>query len=160
MNDITTYMRGHLYAHSQAIELAEEEPKLISQSIREIVQTASGVFLWVSLGVKSLLPGMTNFDRTSDLRKRLRKFPAELDGLYTQMINRIQLAFWVEQASRLFQLIYLSHRPTSTLALSFADDGNYDVSRALSLEFAEWQRRVRSMTGRVNSRCAGLLEVK
>ena len=160
VNDITTYVRDHLNAHSRATELAEEEPQLISQLIREIVQTASGVFLWVSLVVKSLLAGMTNFDRTSDLRKRLRELPAELDGLYTHMINRIQPAFYVEQASRLFQLMYLSHRPTSTLALSFADDEDCDVSRAPALEHGERERRVRSITGRVNSRCAGLLEVK
>ena len=54
-------------------------------------------------------------------------------------------------------MMYFSLGPVSTLALSFADDDSLDI--AGPLEVVGYEFRVRAMTGRVKSRCLGLLEV-
>ena len=159
LNDISIYVRDKFNTHTRALELAREEPELVSQLIAEIVSTSSGVFLWISLVVKSLLTGMTNFDRISDLQKRLRELPPELDDLYSHMITNIQPSFYLEQASRLFQIIYSSYGCMSTLAFAFADDEDPKITSTAVLEHSARVKRVRVISGRLKSRCAGLLEV-
>jgi hypothetical protein len=57
--------------------------------IGEIVTKSGGVFLWVSLALKSLQRGFINGDDPSTLMKRLRTLPSELGKLYEDMIKRL-----------------------------------------------------------------------
>jgi hypothetical protein len=54
-----------------------------SQFTDEIVNKANGVFLWVSLALKSLQRGITNGDDPTKLMERLRSLPSEL-GNFTR----------------------------------------------------------------------------
>jgi len=56
--------------------------------IDEIVTKANGVFLWVSLALKSLQRGCVNGDDPSKLMERLRALPSELEKLYDEMLKR------------------------------------------------------------------------
>ena len=162
VQDITIYVQDNLSSHPRfatfTCEVAEETQGLVD----EIVLMSSGVFLWVSLVVKSLLNGLTNYDTLFDLRQRLRELPDELDGLYSHMLNSIKPPFYLEQASRLFQLVYQSSPPISLIKLSFADDDDLTLtseSTPASICKCELNKRTRAMKRRLKSRCAGLLEV-
>lgn len=101
IDDISLYVRDKFGDHPQFEVLTAEGLGESRSLIEEIVSMSSGVFLWVSLVVKSLLKGLTNRDTLADLRKRLRELPDELDGLYSQMLSSIRPPFYFEQASRL-----------------------------------------------------------
>ncbi|KAM7215643.1 hypothetical protein V8F06_008934 [Rhypophila decipiens] len=60
-----------------------------SALMEEIAQKAEGVFLWVTLVVKSLRDGLTNGDRIVDLERRLKAMPSDLEALLWRMIKSI-----------------------------------------------------------------------
>lgn len=57
--------------------------------VDEVVRKADGVFLWVSLALKSLQRGMVNGDNPEKLMERLQKLPSGLRKLYEEMLKRI-----------------------------------------------------------------------
>ncbi|KAH8759110.1 hypothetical protein F5882DRAFT_366438, partial [Hyaloscypha sp. PMI_1271] len=59
------------------------------QFTNEVVNKANGVFLWVSLALKSLQRGITNGDDPTTLMERLRALPSELGKLYEEMLKRL-----------------------------------------------------------------------
>jgi len=162
VDDIQLYVQDKLNEHKAMSKLQHKEPNLTRLLIKKIVDMSSGVFLWVTIATRSLLKGLTNLDGIADLQKRLRELPPELDDLFSLMLRSIKPEFYLEQASRLFQLVFHAHSPLSTVELSFADDE--DTSFAMdggfcSLSHEEAVQRDASMTARLKSRCAGLLEV-
>ena len=163
IDDISLFVRDKLGDHPQFKILTAEGRGESRSLIEEIVSMSSGVFLWVSLVVKSLLKGLTNRDTLADLRKRLRELPDELDGLYNHMLASIRPPFYREQASRLLQLVYHQDQPMTAACLSFADDDNNShlvFEKGFdSVRFSELPRRTEAMTLKLRSRCAGLLEV-
>lgn len=76
-NDISVYVQNKWKTHPRMVELDKEEPKIAERLGSEIVTKAAGVFLWVKLVVRSLLEGLTSYDRGSDLEKRLQELPEE-----------------------------------------------------------------------------------
>ena len=161
-NDMFIYVHDKLETHKRLEELRQTSPVEVQQLIREIVEMSSGVFLWIALVVRSLLEGLTNLDSTSDLRERLQELPPELDDLFNHMLRSIKPKFYLQQASRLFQIVYHSLSPLSALALSFADDKNSDL--AIRSQIKDTARngevaRVREISARIKTRSAGLLEV-
>ena len=163
VGDISQLVHDRLMGHPRFSVLAQEEPHLSEDLITEIVTTASGVFLWVKLVVQSILEGLMNHDRISDLRKRLRDLPQELDDLYGHMLSSVSPPFYLEQGSRLIQLVYQSPGPLKVVELSFADDEDDNLAfktphRCLSTEAVE--KRFSDIEYRLKSRCAGLLEIQ
>ena len=162
VNDIRKYVSDKIEVRLRTTQLAWEDPALVAQLVGDIVKMSSGVFLWVSLAVRSLLTGLTNFDQISDLQQRLRELPLELDSLYNVMLRNNRLMFYLEQASKLFQITRLPDQDMSTLALSFADDKIKDpglVAPQERLSLESRLSRVTRMMGRIHNRCADLLEV-
>jgi hypothetical protein len=80
--DIEMYVSDMLGEHQRMLELKKEDPEGAPQLVTEIVDRASGVFLWVKLVVRSLLDGLSNYDRVSDLQERLWILPVDLEDLY------------------------------------------------------------------------------
>ncbi|TVY31187.1 Vegetative incompatibility protein HET-E-1 [Lachnellula hyalina] len=59
------------------------------QFVDRVVVKAEGVFLWVSLVLKSLQRGMANGDDPKELMHRLETLPSELGNLFEEMLKRI-----------------------------------------------------------------------
>ena len=161
-NDIMAYVHDKLNGHRGIADLNQRDPEAISELALEVCEMSSGVFLWVTLAVKSLLEGLTNLDGISDLQARLRELPPELDDLFSLMLRAIKPSFYFRQASKLLQVVYQSESQLSATELSFADEE--DESLVFKLQFsdmAEPDREARSQAirARVKTRCAGLLEM-
>lgn len=134
--------------------------------IAELVEKASGVFIWVVLAVRSLLNGLRNHDRIEDLRRRLDELPADLKELYSHMVRRMP-PIYRQQASQLFQLVLRSIQvqpedSITALQLSFAEDtADYALARPIeAITPKEESDRAEEVEGRVRSRCCGLLEMQ
>jgi hypothetical protein len=91
-----------LYRHTFLAQLSKQHAKEMSLLINGVVVKARGVFLWVKLVVQSLLRGLSDYNRISDLRKRVEYLPEDLEELYDQMLGNSE-PFYHEQASYLFQ---------------------------------------------------------
>jgi hypothetical protein len=160
-NDIKLYTNNQLERNQKFIALKKREPKLAPQLVTEIVDKSAGVFLWVTLVIRSLLEGLRNSDRIPDLQRRLKELPADLEDLYRVMIRSLE-PFYEQQASHLFQIVHNARIPLSVLAVSFADeeDPNFALRARMPLDWDDIGFRYEETVRRLNSRCKGLLEVR
>ncbi|KAK3321261.1 hypothetical protein B0T19DRAFT_445026 [Cercophora scortea] len=78
--------------------------------IRRICEMADGVFLWVSLAVKSLLDGSEQGDELELLLQRLEVLPTDLHSLYQNMWERLNgsNAVYRKHASEYLNLVLSS----------------------------------------------------
>ena len=158
--DIRHFIESAFNNKPEFVELEKREPGYASELLKDIAQKSSGVFLWVNLVVHSLLAGLVNGDRVSDLQRRLDFLPPDLENLYEKMLNSLD-PFYLEHASQIFQHVRAASEPPSLLCLSFADEEPEFVlkMKVRPLPGDEEFSRADTMRRRLNSRCKGLLEV-
>lgn len=165
--DITTYVDEKLAAHPRISELSAEDARGVQELCMEIVDNAAGVFLWVKLVVRSLLEGLQNYDRLTDLRRRLRLLPRDLESLFSHMLHNIPAEYKME-SSRMFQIVRSHYANTnfelSALALGLAEGLGVEACEArtanseLSEDITHYIEE--QVAGRLRSRCVGLLEIR
>lgn len=163
--DIKIYVRDTLEKDLQFAVLKHRDAR--SQDlINEIVEKASGVFLWVVLVVRSLLNGLKNADRISDLQRRLRKFPDTLEKYFSHIHVSIEETYR-EQTAQAYTYVLtaadISAEPISLMTFSFLDEEDLDdcisSTKAKALTINDISTRGDDMRRRLNGRCKGLLEV-
>lgn len=162
--DIKRYISDEFSASKQYASLKEREPDAASL-IDSVAERASGVFLWVMLVVNSLLQGIQNSDKVSDLRRRLESFPRDLESLYDRLLNSLD-PFYFRQACQLIRIARAfdecSLADISLIQFSFADEENPAMAAIEAeiepLPHAVWRAREEDMRRRLNSRCKGFLE--
>jgi hypothetical protein len=159
-DDINIYVKTKFRSDERFQELELEEPGLGPQLALQIVSKASGVFLWVRLVVNSLLEGILNYDRSSDLFKRLDELPDELEDLYQHMLNRVKPPWYLEESFRLLRLVQASNGNLTLLRLAFVELEQTPSMGFLETLTVEKQHAFcRKMAGRIKGRCLGLVEV-
>ncbi|KAH8790555.1 hypothetical protein F5882DRAFT_353638 [Hyaloscypha sp. PMI_1271] len=168
-SDIKQYINDRLGKNHRMKELQRDEPREAPTLVEEIIRLANGVFLWVQLVVTSLLEGLRNLDHISDLQQRLRLLPPTLEELFKHILDRIDPLYF-QQASRIFQIVRSSQRPTTTvfqgrnftgLELSFAEERDR-ISVLQAETHLKSQSDLASRRAMVaiwlKTRCGGLLE--
>ncbi|OHE91866.1 hypothetical protein CORC01_12819 [Colletotrichum orchidophilum] len=158
--DIRSFIAKNFRENAGFRRLAIREPGYASQLEDNVATKAAGVFLWVSLVVKSLLSGMGNDDRASDMQRRLDQLPQELENLYSAMLESLD-PFYFEHAAQYFRLLDAWDTSPPAILFSFADEEIEHSIRLPIREYtqAEMRERVNTLRRRINSRCRGLLEV-
>ncbi|KAF5601657.1 heterokaryon incompatibility protein het-E-1 [Fusarium subglutinans] len=161
-DDITKYVVSKFEANHQFARFRKLHPQFASTLSHSIADKASGVFLWVTIVVASLLAGMMAGDRVEDLENRLNLLPSEMDDLYGRMVETID-PLYREHAAQLFRLVSASKEPPSLRILWYADEVKF-LDRAIdedpsAVPLEEVMGRLEDMRLRIVSRCRGLLEV-
>lgn len=162
--DIRVFIRTKFHDHRGFQELQRGNSILATQLVDEIAEKASGVFLWVRLATQSLLRGIANGDRVTDLQRRLQDLPADLEMLFGNILNSVEPPYKVYTA-RLFQLHrtaceHDNHDTVNLLRFSYAfdeDDALFD-ERDIPLRKDECVYRLQSMQRLLESSTKGLLE--
>ncbi|UPK90017.1 hypothetical protein LCI18_000952 [Fusarium solani-melongenae] len=164
-SDIQKYVEARFNENQKYVALRGRDTGLTDHLISSMVSKASGVFLWVEIVVSSLLAGLSQADRPSDLKRRLDDLPAELEGLYEKILDTID-SFYLEHATEYFTLMKTCPEPPPALLFSFVDEKNLlDLPDRLLSPYYQQEGmknlfdRVQSIATRLNSRCKGLLEV-
>ncbi|KAF4637877.1 hypothetical protein G7Y89_g222 [Cudoniella acicularis] len=164
-SDINSYVEDKLGNHRHMARLSLKNPGQAKRLVTEIVTKADGVFLWVKLVVKSLLQGLRDQNRITDLQRRLRHLPADLEALYEHMLIKTD-PFYLEQASQIFQIVLVAQKESTSrqitlLQLSWAEDEDESLAINSSLRplpTNEISGRCKLMDSRLKSVCSGLLE--
>ncbi|KAF2681607.1 hypothetical protein K458DRAFT_391569 [Lentithecium fluviatile CBS 122367] len=160
--DIKLYV-GDRFRRSRGFEERRSEtPKEANQLIENITQKASGVFLWVALVTDSLLEGLADGERLSDLQARLDSLPTDLETLFWNILSRLPDAHLV-RTSQLIQMVRASLGRLDLLLLSYADED--DPEYALKFlagprSIAQANARATILRRRLNACCKGLIESK
>lgn len=165
--DIMLYVQGTLKKDKEMFQLLETEEFLATQLIEEIVHKADGVFVWVTLVVKSLLNGLMNSDDITNLRLRLGFLPPDLESLYGHMLGNID-EIYMKQASKIFQLQSSSVKSSRYLSIKMLDIClNPDIRDPFQMVFnstksidTSSESYLKKQAKRLNSRCGGLLETQ
>ncbi|KUJ06478.1 uncharacterized protein LY89DRAFT_692455 [Mollisia scopiformis] len=171
-NDIRKYVSSKFDQSAAFERLAEEDSSSAHLLVQEIVDKAAGVFLWVAIVVKSLIQGINNRDNVSILQQRLWRFPSELKPLYDHIFNNHIDDLYKPWASRAFQILRASRAvfahdaPSSTenhltlLDLMYSMEDELDVQSFRPLDKKSLTQKCHSVAIQLNTRCAGLLEVR
>lgn len=180
-DDIKTYVDDTIGSHPHVQDLMTMEPQTIQKILEELVNKASGVFLWVVLACRSLLEGFAAFDYPDELQRRVDELPPELESLFKHMLNKIEPRYQI-QAAKLLKICYQRgiypevepHIRWGIRGINWISEGIYTLGLALVNEYDLDMKRVpdlRTLTleerrmkckvleARMRSRCCGLLEV-
>jgi hypothetical protein len=102
--DIATYVGFHFNENRFFNSFKTAEPQKAALLVQEIVEKASGMFLWVYLVVHSLLEGHSYADRVRDLEACLRALPSDLEALYHKLFRQVGTTY-IKEACVSFRLL-------------------------------------------------------
>ncbi|KAL2172367.1 hypothetical protein VTG60DRAFT_6206 [Thermothelomyces hinnuleus] len=147
-----------------------EDPKF-RVLVRRICDKSDGVFLWVSLAVKSIQRGQRDENTLEELIKRLEILPHHLHQLYESMWRRLNddEPIYRQDGAQLLNYVLVAE-DVNIRALSSWTVGKIMLARDTPLRHklleedyvpstAEWTSRAEATIKQMNSRCAGLLDV-
>lgn len=161
--DIERYVTDHFRSHSQ-FQVLSTQDVAYAHFIALVLDRAQGVFLWVYLVMRELLQGLTLHDSLATLRRRLDRFPPDLEKFFMVLIDLID-PIYHKQMARYFYLATAAEQPLPGRYNSFLDDleDNAAPESGSNLEFMsakEASRRENRLRRRLDGRTRGLLELK
>jgi ankyrin repeat protein len=152
--DIANYVTHKL----QAVSLDPEERKLLEG---DILNKASGVFLWVVLVVPVILDLVTNGMNIKATREELKKIPSELGNVYQDILRNLSKEDR-PKSLQLIQWICLAEEPLSLDELRFAMGFDADAphqSLRVWEDSMDYVKDGKQMERRVKALSGGLVEV-
>jgi hypothetical protein len=160
--DISNYVSSRFEADVLFKGLKRRQPHVAAELLESIVKKSSGVFLWVTIVVASLLAGIEAGDRVEDLQETLDQLPEEIELLYERILESVDSRYR-EHTAKILQLMSAFKTPPSPLLFWYADEVNFMdraiQENALNVSPKEALDRVEDIRRRLNSRCKGLLEI-
>lgn len=161
-NDIQNFAQRELSRHPRWESLTNERG-VRDGLVVEIVQRAHGVFLWVVLVARQLREGLTNFDTSKDLWKRLDRIPDGLTKFFRLIIESVE-PFYLQKMAETLLIAAAGQGPLHSAIYTFHDRSDANPNYAIDEPLDVWEdeqlaSEVRPYSIRLNSRCKGLLEV-
>jgi hypothetical protein len=159
-DDIKHYVTTKMTGNAGYEVLRQLDPDYSAQLIENVCTKSEGVFLWVFLVTRSLLEGLSEGERLSDLQARLDSLPSDLEDLFWGILRKLD-TFHFTRASQLFQLVRSSLTPLTLLDMSYADEDDSDFALKMSSGTLSKQQaisRAELMRRRISACCKGLLE--
>ena len=139
----------------------EDDPVDLIAFRKQILEKASGIFLWVVLVVQDLLGARDNGATLSELRKIVRKVPSDLRGVYLRQLQNTSIHDRLPLL-RLFQCVFFSQRPLSATelrcALAFSTEKFASYEEWLQSD--DYVENDTQMEKRICELSRGLIEVK
>jgi hypothetical protein len=164
--DVKLYVTDRICENAHFQQIFKQDTPQAQTFLDEIVNKASGVFLWVIIVVRGVLDGLRNGDRLGELRTHLDGLPDDLDTLYHHMLEKLNPVYR-SQAAEIFQITFrsitlASEEPLTTMHLAHIENEDPEIALALPiapLSIDQRYSKCLSMEFRIRSRCCGLVEV-
>ncbi|KAF4948223.1 hypothetical protein FSARC_13789 [Fusarium sarcochroum] len=159
--DIEVFVRDKFSQSDGFQELEAMFPDEVDRLLRDLVDKAQGVFLWVAIVVEFWLDDLTEGIRLSKLQATLDDIPDDVAKLFERIWNRIDPRFRAE-ASEYFQLIEGMRRqdnPTFLQTMWLADKDipcEFDFN---SVTETVANNACKNTKRRLNSRTKGLVDI-
>ncbi|KAL1852904.1 hypothetical protein Daus18300_011986 [Diaporthe australafricana] len=88
--DIINFVRNSLVSHQKSRSDMKANTMDYQKLVNSISERADGVFLWVSLVVRSVERGLSNADPIVILRERVKSTPRKLELLFKSLLDSIE----------------------------------------------------------------------
>jgi hypothetical protein len=173
-SDMWRYTRDRLREDTHVRQLLENDAPAADQLLKQAVERADGVFLWVRLAANEILDRVKASFKIDDLASMVVSLPSDLDHLFEKLIFQEQNDEQISQTATLFLVIHARETVSDCLKdetsnslkvweLAFALDAN-DDKLALDAEVEEAsdqviQTRCHWTIEYVKRRFAGLLDL-
>ena len=163
-DDIRRYVDERLEKHRYMQKLLHRDTTNAMKLVKTIVESSSGVFLWVRLVVDSLIDGLRNSDTVQDLQRRLDVLPTDLYDLYDAILSQVPESYRF-QTMKLLRLVLCGvdrGYNLSVQGLWFAEEDTNNLvmeTEIAPLSEEDLEHRFHTMERRINSRCRGLVEI-
>ena len=164
-NDMEAFARDRMQSHPRwTVDMTRLEGFDQAGFIKEVVQKAEGVFLWVFLVTRDLRAGLFNGDTFQDMRNRLKRLPRDLDQLFKHIMESVD-PFYHEKMAQLLLFTMRAAEPPLVDLYWYAEKGEENADYAidcLTQIITPGQRLeiVNQTARRINGRSKGLLEVR
>ncbi|KAL8952928.1 MAG: hypothetical protein Q9222_001187 [Ikaeria aurantiellina] len=132
--------------------------------VNDLVAKASGVFLWLDLMIRDLTKGAKNGDTIEQLRSRLDRTPATIEGLYTHILENLD-PIYHEERLRYFAILLAANElevPVTLLHLICAQGEPWEHAVRFDLDYfttARIRRIRQKLENRLFACCGGLIDV-
>ncbi|KAI4219713.1 MAG: hypothetical protein L6R36_008128 [Xanthoria steineri] len=155
-------LRPSLQKHS-ALAIPEIDVRSL---IRELVEKASGVFLWLDLMTKDLIKGSRDGDTVEELHSRLARTPDTINGLYAHMLQKLDQRY-VKECVQYCSILMMAEElrleyPITLLTLALGEHESWNHLVDFDLTYFAESRFIpvcQVLESRITSRCGGLLEI-
>ncbi|KAN0095186.1 hypothetical protein V8E51_015897 [Hyaloscypha variabilis] len=163
--DIQHYVSSNLSENLGFAALQRGHTELASSLINKVSKKASGVFLWVVLVVRSLLQGLTDGERLSDLQKRLDSLPPDIETLVWKILKSVDFT----RVSQLIQIVELAlesdGQALTAIQLFYADEDDIEFAFQMqiptdNIRHARFSSNSEMIRRRLNACSKGLLELQ
>ncbi|KAK0616630.1 small s protein [Immersiella caudata] len=158
-DDIRLYIRDKLETSDIFLD-SRLDRRDLQYLIDDILDNSGGVFLWVVLVVQSLLRGLANLDRPSELRKRLSQMPKTLNGYFDRMLDSVE-DIYQEQTAQILQTSLHAVEPLYVVTYSFIGENDPACPTGACTPWSEDECVMRARTAevRIKVRCPDLLRI-
>lgn len=159
-NDMELYVTTKFKENRGFAELVKIHPEETQGLLAEIAEKANGVFLWLSLVVKSLLEGLSEGDGLRELREAFEALPDELEALYSFIWASIKRGNH-RVSAQVLGLVRAAHEPMDYLTFWLAGS-TIDYAQApepLSISDAARSGILETVIRRLDNKTRGILEV-
>ncbi|KAJ8123025.1 hypothetical protein ONZ43_g924 [Nemania bipapillata] len=160
--DITAYINDKFEEDENFQELEGKDTYGVILT-KEIADASNGVFLWVFLVVRSFQEGLTNGDLISDLQRRLKELPTDLNEYFKKILVSDVDEFYHSHSAQMFFVTLEAAEELPLMAYWFMGDEDPDYAIKLEkqqLSMQKVNKRMKQMNKRLNACCKGLLEVQ
>ena len=142
---------------------AERADKRYAWFVREVIERALGVFLWVYLVVNEILLGLGERNKLEDLQAKLNAIPDDLESYFMRIFDRVDKAHRTESA-KVFLLTIHAVQPLSVACYRYLEkehrEPGYALEAAIEPMSSEQLTLVHEdVRDRINFLCKDLLEV-
>lgn len=163
LHDLT---RGDMQAYIRAQLSHMDSPKAREELVRLITEKAQGIFLWVTLAVKSLREQMENGFSSADMIRNVRLLPSEMEQLFKHILDSLIDPQKGYRALVMIKLAMDHHIKLPLYSYSFFDDYDQDCRFAFSLQTRELrthtapsdQEYIQLARKKLRGHCGGLIE--
>ncbi|RSL59898.1 hypothetical protein CEP54_007009 [Fusarium duplospermum] len=136
--DMKHYAMSRMEATRGFLELQFIFPNETEVLMKELLEKANGVFLWLTLVVKSLLHAASQGRGLHHLQALLNALPSNIADLYSSIWNNIEDDI-VSDSSTLLAIVRAAHEPPDALTVWLADNSlplTFDVESVLARDGA------------------------
>jgi hypothetical protein len=156
--DIQAYVENML-GQSQKFRTLAANDEEYNSLIKELIDNAKGVFLWVHLVTCNLIEGIRLGDRIYHLRERLWNLPKELENLYRHILSSLEPRYETNVARSL--LLLLEPGRTYLSKHLFLDDHERETMFGLkTYSTDEWENDLEWAKNRLVDQCKGLVDTR
>jgi hypothetical protein len=167
--DIARFVQETLKANEE-FQSANVSEDTLAGLQKQIIEKSEGVFLWVSLALRTLEQGLLAEDRVTDLEKKIDSLPPELDDLFEFIFDSItKRSHPIDCRNAIRTLAVATNLPPTWRSLpltrysfleEYQDDQDFAIKRQIhDLTDDNMRQRLRRARKQVYSRCRGILEV-